>query len=281
MTHVSHVRLLHRIREYLEEVDLDVVCVKQKNSYLICWDDDGQPLAKLRPTGRGDYVEVYYWDENRWESTTESGLVLPLEKALEYITDDPDNVFFEADDSDDGDSEEVSSEFAAMVHELRNGVHLCVLLGGVVGGLFAGVVAGGAWGALAGAVCSLPRRRSQWHVRILLSYLVLLCTPMALLAGAVGVLGSAVHGAVAHGVWGPICGVLAGAFFCCCICAGGWMTRSAGFAAGFLLAVRLMELFQLRDHFVGLALIAIAACASAGIYGVLGRYVLEPMNRVQ
>lgn len=281
MTCVSTSRLLHRIREFFRDVDLDVVCLKKKNSYTIYWADDRLPLAKLRPTGRGDYVEVYYWDEDHWESATESGLVLPLDELLQYIMDDPDGLFFETDDSGNDASEVVSLEFAAVVHSLRGLVYMSVLVGGAVGGLFAGVGPGGAWGFLAGVVWSLPRRRWQWDVQFLLLYLAMVGTPVGLFAGAAGVLGSGVNGAVAHGAWGPICGVLAGALFSRLALAGGWLTRAIGFAAGLLVASRLMELVHLRDHFVGLALAAVAACASAGIYGWLGRHVVEPMNHVR
>jgi len=52
---------------------------------------------------------------------------------------------------------------------------------------------------------------------------------------------------------------------------GTWLARGIGFAAGLTLASRLVEIAQLRDHFVGLALVAVAAALSAAFYASLVR----------
>ncbi len=86
------------IEDYFEEHELDVVCRKTRSAYALYWADDLTPLARLRPTGRGDEVELFRWDQGRWHHVREFGLTMPLAESLEYIQEDPDGLFFESQD---------------------------------------------------------------------------------------------------------------------------------------------------------------------------------------
>src|SRR3954451_12013267 len=48
------------------------------------------PLARLRPTGRDDEVEILWWRHGRWGAIGDfGGLRMPLDDALGHIADDP------------------------------------------------------------------------------------------------------------------------------------------------------------------------------------------------
>ena len=50
--------------------------------------ETGVPIARLRPTGRGDRVEIFYWSswKERWAPTGPFGrTILPLDQALTVI----------------------------------------------------------------------------------------------------------------------------------------------------------------------------------------------------
>ena len=50
----------------------------------------GAPIARLRPTGTGDDVEVLWWRRERWAPFGAFGhLVLPLNQALDCIASEP------------------------------------------------------------------------------------------------------------------------------------------------------------------------------------------------
>lgn len=48
------------------------------------------PIARLRPTGQGDAVEVLWWRRGRWATIGDfGGVILPLDRALDYIANEP------------------------------------------------------------------------------------------------------------------------------------------------------------------------------------------------
>jgi hypothetical protein len=50
----------------------------------------GVPIARLRPTGQGDAVEVLWWHRGRWTAIGDfGGVILPLDQALDYIANEP------------------------------------------------------------------------------------------------------------------------------------------------------------------------------------------------
>jgi len=68
---------------------------KQSKGYSLFREDTGQPVARLRPTGKGDLVEVMWWSHrDKWEQIGDFGpMVMPLDKALEYVAADPEGIF--------------------------------------------------------------------------------------------------------------------------------------------------------------------------------------------
>ena len=52
--------------------------------------------ARLRPTGKGDDVEVLWWSHrDKWESIGDfGGIILSLDEALDYVAEDPMGCFW-------------------------------------------------------------------------------------------------------------------------------------------------------------------------------------------
>jgi hypothetical protein len=68
---------------------------KDARGYTLMRDDDGIPVARLRPKGQGLF-EVLYWNpyHERWRPVGSFGTVLGLKQALEFIADDPLDCFW-------------------------------------------------------------------------------------------------------------------------------------------------------------------------------------------
>jgi hypothetical protein len=50
----------------------------------------GTPIARLRPTGGTDQVQVLWWNGERWRASGPFGIAtLPLDQALDYIAAEP------------------------------------------------------------------------------------------------------------------------------------------------------------------------------------------------
>jgi hypothetical protein len=50
----------------------------------------GVPVARLRPTGATDQVEILWWRRGKWGTIGDfGGLTLPLDKALDHIANEP------------------------------------------------------------------------------------------------------------------------------------------------------------------------------------------------
>lgn len=61
---------------------------RRNRGYTLYRASSGAPVARLRPTGQGDRVEVLYWSlwKERWTTTGPFGrIILPLEQALDFI----------------------------------------------------------------------------------------------------------------------------------------------------------------------------------------------------
>lgn len=68
---------------------------KDTRGYTLMREDDGIPVARLRPKGQGLF-EVLYWNpfHERWRAVGSFGTVLGLMQALEFIADDPLDCFW-------------------------------------------------------------------------------------------------------------------------------------------------------------------------------------------
>jgi len=65
-----------------------VVCERRNRGYTLYHAASGAPVARLRPIGRNDSVEVLYWSvwKERWTAAGPFGqAVLPIDEALDFI----------------------------------------------------------------------------------------------------------------------------------------------------------------------------------------------------
>ena len=88
--------ILARIEAFNQVQGGGVLIQKATKDYSLFREDTGQPVARLRPTGRGDQVEVMWWSHrDKWDQIGDFGpLVMPLDEALEYIAEDPMGCFW-------------------------------------------------------------------------------------------------------------------------------------------------------------------------------------------
>lgn len=67
-----------------------VVVVKAGQGYSLYSARTGGPVARLRPTGEADRVQVLWWRRGAWGAAGPFGsATMPLDKALDYIASDP------------------------------------------------------------------------------------------------------------------------------------------------------------------------------------------------
>ncbi len=63
---------------------------KAGRGYTLVSERSGLPIARLRPTGEGDRVQVLWWNGQRWGASGPFGIAtMPLDKALTYIAEEP------------------------------------------------------------------------------------------------------------------------------------------------------------------------------------------------
>ncbi len=68
-----------------------VLVHKAGRGYSLLSERTGAPIARLRPTGDADTVQVLWWNGERWGASGPFGIVtMPLDKALDYIASEPD-----------------------------------------------------------------------------------------------------------------------------------------------------------------------------------------------
>ena len=68
-----------------------VLIETRSNGYSLFREDNGRPIARLRPSGKDDLVEIMRWSHRgKWERIGDMGpMMMPLEAALKYIAKDP------------------------------------------------------------------------------------------------------------------------------------------------------------------------------------------------
>jgi hypothetical protein len=63
-----------------------VEVVRANRGYTLDSRRTGGPVARLRPTGQDDTVQVLWWREQAWAAPGDVGpVILPLDQALEFI----------------------------------------------------------------------------------------------------------------------------------------------------------------------------------------------------
>jgi hypothetical protein len=92
----KHDDILARIEAFSVAKGGGVVIHKAARGYSLFREDSGKPVARLRPTGKGDQVEVMWWSHrDRWDQIGDFGpMVMPLAEALEYVAKDPMGCFW-------------------------------------------------------------------------------------------------------------------------------------------------------------------------------------------
>ena len=80
--------LLERIEAFPFEGG--VVIRKMARGYPLFSAGNGAPIARLRPTGEADMVQVLWWNGERWGASGALGIAtMPLGDALDYIAAEP------------------------------------------------------------------------------------------------------------------------------------------------------------------------------------------------
>ena len=87
---------LDRIRTFNQKMGGGVAVRKAGRGYSLFREDDGRPIARLRPTGDGDCVEVLWWSHRgKWEQIGDMGaIVMSVDDALDFIARDPCGCFW-------------------------------------------------------------------------------------------------------------------------------------------------------------------------------------------
>jgi hypothetical protein len=79
--------ILERIEAFNQAKGGGVIIQRAAKGYSLFREDNGRPIARLRPTGQGDQVEVMWWSHrDKWEQIGDFGpLLMSLDEALMYI----------------------------------------------------------------------------------------------------------------------------------------------------------------------------------------------------
>ena len=86
----KHDTMLERIRAFDRTRGGGVVVERVNKGYSLFSAATGAPIARLRPTGTGDEVEIFWWRRERWASFGAFGrLTLPLDRALDCVASEP------------------------------------------------------------------------------------------------------------------------------------------------------------------------------------------------
>ena len=63
---------------------------KAGHGYTLTSQRTGAPLARLKPTGDADKVQVLWWNGQRWGASGPFGIAtMPLDNALDHIASEP------------------------------------------------------------------------------------------------------------------------------------------------------------------------------------------------
>jgi hypothetical protein len=79
--------ILDRIEAFNQVKGGGVIIQRAAKGYSLFREDNGKPIARLRPTGKGDQVEVMWWSHrDKWEQIGDFGpMLMSLDVALMYI----------------------------------------------------------------------------------------------------------------------------------------------------------------------------------------------------
>lgn len=87
--------LLARIEAFSAVQGGGVRIQRAAKGYSLFREDTGRPIARLRPRGKGDQVEIMWWSHrDKWDRIGDFGLVLALDEALLYVAQNKLGCFF-------------------------------------------------------------------------------------------------------------------------------------------------------------------------------------------
>lgn len=88
--------ILDRIVAFNKKMGGGVAIRKVGRGYSLVREDNGQPIARLMPTGKGDRVEILWWSHrDKWAQIGDFGpMVMTLDEALDYVSKDPIGCFW-------------------------------------------------------------------------------------------------------------------------------------------------------------------------------------------
>lgn len=237
-----------RIERYLEKEDWAVVCRTRKGAYTLLWADGGEPLARFKPAGFQDEVEVFWWNGARWQPVGEFGSIFRLQEALKFVFDDPECLFVNRHSSEQEEDAGYDPPPAPPRPAIGFAFSTAVVagaLGGALGGLFSGA----GYGLAGGAVCSwLALFLFSWRtctLKLALIMSAMLGLPAAAEGLAGGVLGAALNEALATPWWGRVAGLLVGGLGGMLLFNGRLATRAISFLAGVALALWLVKVLNI------------------------------------
>ena len=82
--------LRERIEAFSRARGGGVLVHKTGRGYSLSSERTGAPLARLKPTGDADKMQVLWWNGQRWGASGPFGIAtMPLDKALEYVASEP------------------------------------------------------------------------------------------------------------------------------------------------------------------------------------------------
>ncbi|MCW2240597.1 hypothetical protein M2351_005236 [Azospirillum canadense] len=82
--------LLERIEAFNRTRGGGVVVRKMTRGYTLLSERTGAPVARFRPTGDTDKVQVLWWNGERWGPSGPFGIMaMPLDRALDYVANEP------------------------------------------------------------------------------------------------------------------------------------------------------------------------------------------------
>lgn len=82
--------LRERIEAFNQSRGGGVLVHKAGQGYTLVSERTDGPIARLKPTGHADNVQVLWWNGRRWGASGPLGIAtMPLDKALDYIASDP------------------------------------------------------------------------------------------------------------------------------------------------------------------------------------------------
>lgn len=278
-----------RIEDHFAQYEIDVVVRQRRNRYVVMWQDDREPIARLSRTGDDDRVSLEWWNGDKWRPHPSAAENQTLDDALIEITADSEGVFGIGDDEPEFDDwqlpEGLESEGRdAVVHVvmrmMRPYLMVFAVLAGAVGGVFSdtlhGVVIGPVSALLGVMIVAAVTTRA---VKPVLVAGGLTFIPVAVAGGAGAVIGSSMNQLAGGGVLGLLGGLLGGVTASLLFFRGRWLAVPVSLAASVLLGLRLTAMLPWDAPSLKTAAVAVFAVAMHITSDTLGRFLAPlPVN---